>query len=191
MDLVSLYTSTVRTWLSKVAAVEADQWELPTPCQDWNVRELVNHVVGEDLWTVPLLDGKSVADVGDAFEGDLLGSEPVARAQAVGVAAIDSAAAAVPGGGAVYLSYGEDSIDNYVHQLAADHLVHGWDLAAATGQERDLDRQEVAGVAVWFADWEEAYRSSGVVGPRTTSGGNPQSDLLAGFGRDAEWTGER
>jgi uncharacterized protein (TIGR03086 family) len=188
MDLVRLHESTVRSWLARVAAVRDDQWALPTPCSEWSVRDLVNHVVGEELWTVPLLAGKTVEDVGDAYDGDLLGAEPISSAEQAAAAAIDAAAKSPPSGGVVHLTYGDDSIENYLHQLCADHLVHGWDLAAATGQSRQLDPNEVAAVAAWFADWEEAYRSSGAVGQRGASGGDTQSDLLAGFGRDANWT---
>ena len=54
------------------------QWCEPTPCAAWNVRQLVNHVVFEHRWAVPLFAGQTVADVGDAFDGDLLGADPVA-----------------------------------------------------------------------------------------------------------------
>src|SRR6476469_8499751 len=78
-------------------------------------------------------------------------------------------------------------MDEYVRQLVADHLVHGWDLAAATGRDRTLDPGLVAEVAAWFVGTEDAYRSGGAVGPRMPSRDDPQSDLLARFGRDAAW----
>jgi uncharacterized protein (TIGR03086 family) len=187
MDLVTLHQRTVRVWLDYVDGVRADQWGEPTPCSEWNVRELVNHVVGEDLWTVPLLDGSTIEEVGDRLDGDLLGDDPVRVAQDSGRAAANSAAQAVPSGGTVRLSYGEDSIDNYVRQLAADHLVHGWDLAVATGQDRTLDAELVAAVAEWFAHWEAAYRDGGIVGARARTSDDPQEDLLLGFGRDPHW----
>src|SRR4051812_41215570 len=61
-----------------VNQVADGQWCEPTPCPAWNVRQLVNHVVYENRWAVPLFAGRSVADVGDTFEGDLLGADPVA-----------------------------------------------------------------------------------------------------------------
>ena len=57
MDAAELHRRTVETWAARVRAVAADQWDGPTPCTDWNVRELVNHVVGEDAWTMPLMRG--------------------------------------------------------------------------------------------------------------------------------------
>ena len=53
MDLETLYRRTVEGWTARVEAVGPDQWAAPTPCEDWDVRTLVNHVVGEDAWTEP------------------------------------------------------------------------------------------------------------------------------------------
>jgi uncharacterized protein (TIGR03086 family) len=169
--------------MSRVAAVGADQWSRPTPCSEWDVRALVNHVVGEDLWTAPLLEGKTIAEVGDALDGDLLGDDPKAAASRAAGEALESAATRVPAGGQVHLSYGDEDMGEYIWQLAADHLVHGWDLAKATDGDTDLDPELVAEVAAWFADREEMYRGAGIIGPRTEAGGDPQADLLSAFGR--------
>ena len=40
---------------------------------------------------------------------------------------------------------------------------------------------------VLAGSFEEMYRTAGAVGPRTASHGDPQGDLLAGFGRDPGW----
>ena len=153
------------------------------------MRELVNHVVGEDLWTAPLLQGSTIEDVGDRFDGDLLGDDPAARAKAAADEAVAAVAERLPVGGTVHLSYGEERLDEYVYQLAADHLVHAWDLAMATGIDADLDPQLVDAVAGWYADHEEMYRSAGAVGPRgPESGSDAQSRLIAAFGRDPAWS---
>ena len=96
-------------------------------------------------------------------------------------------AAALPAGAKVHLSYGDEDLDEYLMQLAADHLVHGWDLAAATGGETDLDPELVDAVASWFAEREALYRSAGIIGERVEAGDDAQSQLLAGFGRDPGW----
>ena len=59
-----------------VAHVAAEQWTHPTPCSQWDVRALVNHVAVEQLWAVPLLEGKTIADVGKRLDGDQLGDDP-------------------------------------------------------------------------------------------------------------------
>ncbi len=189
MALGTTYRRSVEFWKFTVQEVSAD-WAAPTPCTDWNVRALVNHVVGEDRWTKPLVDGSTIAEVGDAFDGDLLGDDPKILAAAAADEAITAVAERLPAGGKVHLSYGEEDIEEYISQHVADHLSHAWDLAVATGQKRDLDPELVAEVAAWFRNREDIYRSSGAIAarPESSSDGDPQSDLLIAFGRDPNWS---
>ncbi|MEK8226091.1 maleylpyruvate isomerase N-terminal domain-containing protein [Oerskovia sp. M15] len=60
-----------------VRQVTDDQWGLPTPDDAWTVRDLVNHLVSEQLWAPELLAGRTVADVGSVFDGDVLGDDPI------------------------------------------------------------------------------------------------------------------
>jgi uncharacterized protein (TIGR03086 family) len=188
MALENTYRRSVEFWKDTVWNL-SDDWSRPTPCADWNVRALVNHVAGEDRWTKPLVDGKTIAEVGDAFDGDLLGEDPKASAMAAVAEALTAVAERLPAGGRVHLSYGKEDIGEYISQLAADHLIHGWDLAVATGQNRDLDSELVAEVAAWFRNREEIMRSSGVIAarPNSAQGGNPQADLLIAYGRNPDW----
>src|SRR5262245_57114108 len=176
MDVKTLHRRSVESWQRYVDGVGADQWSLPTPCTDWDVRALVNHVVGEERWTGPLLDGMTIAEVGDRFDGDLLGDDPQATGGAASAEAVAAVDDKLDGIAAVNPSYGDENPTEYVHQLSADHLIHGWDLAAATGQDRTLDPELVAAVGAWFADREELYRSAGILGPRQPGRGDPQSD---------------
>lgn len=187
MDLNTLYSRTVDSWADRVNAVGPDQWVAPTPCSEWNVRDLANHVVGEDLWTEPLMRGSTIADVGDRFDGDVLGDDPIRSALAAATEATRSVAETLPSRGIVHLSYGDEQMDEYVYQLAADHLIHGWDLAVATNGEARLDPALVAEVAAWFAGREELYRAAGAIAARAVSNGDAQADLLAAFGRDPDW----
>jgi uncharacterized protein (TIGR03086 family) len=186
MDPKALHRRTVEQWAERVAAVGADQWDLPTPCAQWSVRDLVNHVVGEELWAMPLVDGATIEEVGSRFDGDLLGADPTgaARSAAAGaVNAVDKAADDTQ----VHLSFGDTDLDEYLYQLAADHLVHGWDLAVATGGSTALDPEAVDAVAAWFRDREDLYRAGGAIGARQVSTGDPAADLLAAFGRPVDW----
>jgi uncharacterized protein (TIGR03086 family) len=187
MDLDTTYRQTVEAWADLVGRVGDEQWDLPTPCSDWTVRDLVNHVAGEDLWTVPLLEGSTIEEVGDRLDGDVLGDDPVTAAADAADAALAVVADRLPRGGTVQLSYGEERLEEYLSQLTADHLVHGWDLAVAIGAPARMAPDSVAGVAAWFADREEMYRSVGAVGPRAGTYDDPQDDLISGFGRDPGW----
>jgi uncharacterized protein (TIGR03086 family) len=185
MDLNTLYHRTVESWADRVNEVRADQWEGPTPCREWNVRELVNHVTGEDLWTTPLMRGSTLEDVGSRFDGDLLGDDPIRASLAAAREAIRTVAESLPTRGTVHLSYGEEQMDEYVHQLAADHLVHAWDLARALGVDDTLDPEAVHAVAEWFEPTEELWREAGVIGPRVPvpDDADEQTRMLAMFGR--------
>jgi uncharacterized protein (TIGR03086 family) len=186
LDTASLHRRSVEGWIATLETVPDDAWDDPTPCRGWSVRDLVNHVVAEDLWTAPLLSGSTIEQVGDRFDGDVLGADAGAAARAAGRESID-ATGALESTSTVHLSYGEESADEYVRQLVADHVVHGWDLAAATGGDTTLDVWLVTAVATWFDEREELYRSVGAVGARRTLTGVPGADLLARFGRDAAW----
>jgi uncharacterized protein (TIGR03086 family) len=187
MDVNTLYHRTVEFFADRVNAVKADQWDDPTPCTEWTVRDLTNHVTYEDLWTVPLMTGATLEEVGDRFEGDVLGEDPIGSALTAARAAIATVASELPRGGTVHLSFGETPSSEYAMQLAADHLVHGWDLAVATGGDPRMDPHLVRAVAEWFDEREEAYRSAGAVSTRRVLSGDAQHDLLARFGRDAAW----
>lgn len=185
MDVVELHNRAVANFAELVSGVAADQWPAPTPCTGWDVRALVNHVVGEERWTVPLMQGRTIAEVGDAFDGDLLGDDPAAAAAAAARAAQDAATWSID---TVHLSYGDEDPPEYLRQLAADHLIHGWDLAVAIGVPPRLEADLVAEVGAWFADREEIYRSAGLVGAPLAGFTDPADTLLAAFGRDPRWT---
>ena len=186
-DVAALHDAAARWFGGLVNEIRPDQWSLPTPCSGWNVRDLVNHVTGEALWTPPLMAGSTVADVGDRFDGDVLGTNPVDSWNA----AAEEARTAVDGPGTlartVHLSFGDAPATEYVSQLFADHLVHGWDLAEAIGADTRMDARLVAACAAWFDTVESMYREGGAIGPAcpVEPGADAQTVLLARFGRGA------
>jgi uncharacterized protein (TIGR03086 family) len=190
MDVLELHRKTVERWVELLQRIDDNQWDAPTPCTDWNVRDLVNHVTYEERWVVPLMQGRTIGDVGDALEGDLLGDRPLESAQHAAEEAL--AAFAEPGAAdrTVLLSRGPTPARDYAYELAADHLIHGWDLAAATGQHRTMPDDLVAAVAEWFVDQEDGYRRRGSIAarPPVAPTGSSQDRLLAAFGRDAGWS---
>ncbi|MDQ1642898.1 MAG: hypothetical protein QOJ90_2249 [Actinomycetota bacterium] len=188
-DVVALHARSVAHFLRLVEGAADADWSAATPCPPWDVRELVNHVVGEDRWTAPLLDGRTIEQVGDQFDGDLLGDAPLDSAHDAGRSAMAAFAEPAVLARTVHLSFGDTPASEYAWQLAADHLIHAWDLAAATGGDRRLDPDVVDGVAAWFADREELYRGAGAIGPRPdVEATSAQDRLLVAFGRDPGWT---
>ena len=109
MALETTYRRSVEFWKGTVREV-SDDWSNPTPCTDWDVRALVNHVVGEDRWTRPLVQGQTIAEVGDRLDGDLLGENPKGSALAAADEALTAVAERLPAGGKVHLSFVEEDI---------------------------------------------------------------------------------
>lgn len=189
MELITAYRASLGEFTGRVAQVSPEQWSAPTPCREWDVHTLVNHVVGEDLWTVPIFEGQTIAEVGDRFIGDQLGDDPAATSAQAAMRA--EAAVTAPGAieRTVQLSAGDVPATEYVHQLLADHLVHAWDLAVAVGVDMRLDPEAVNLCAEWFTDREESYRASGIIADRVPvdETADQQDKLIAAFGRDPGW----
>src|ERR1700716_4032915 len=114
MDLVDVYRHSLTEFMDRVQRVHPEQWPDPTPCPGWDVRALVNHVVSQDRWDVELLAGATIGQVGDRFDGDLLGTDPVGIVAEAAKQAEE--AVTEPGAldGTVYLSFGETPAEEYV-----------------------------------------------------------------------------
>ena len=77
VDLPEVHARALDAHARFVAGVGDDQWGDPSACDDWTVRELVNHIVTGNYWADELAGGKTIEEVGDALDGDVLGDDPV------------------------------------------------------------------------------------------------------------------
>ncbi len=184
MTARAAYARSIEAFDAIIPQVREDQWTAPTPCSEWNIRALVNHVVGENRWVPPLLSGQTITDIGDALDGDLLGIAPLSAWQAARDEAL-SAVSETADDQPVELSSGTTPAAEYLRQLAADHLIHAWDLATAIGVDLRFDDQLAESVHSWFTAREDDYRQAGVIGPRVpvVDDADTQALLLAAFGR--------
>jgi uncharacterized protein (TIGR03086 family) len=184
-ELAERFERASRHFGALVHQVGDDQWGAPTPCSDWDVRALVNHLVYEARWAPPLLAGSTIEEIGDRFDGDLLGDDPKAtydEARA-GVAAAIEAPGALQR--TVHLSYGDTPASDYVTQLAGDFVVHAWDLARGIGADDTLDPDLVDWVYAEAQPQAEMLAASGMFGPPVDvpDDADPQTKMLAFFGR--------
>lgn len=185
-DLAERFKRGVVEFDERVRLVKEDQWNQPTPCSEWDVRTLVNHIVYEDRWVLPLLEGKTIEEVGDQFEGDLLGDDPVAawddasRKAATMVDQTDM-------NKTVHLSYGDVPASEYLGQLLNDHVIHGWDLARAIGADESLDPELVEFLYEQAKPLEDTLKGSGLFGEKieVPDDADTQTKLLAVMGRRA------
>ena len=186
-DVRDRYARALEHFGQKVSGVRGDQWSSPTPCSEWDVRALVNHLVYENLWVPPLLAGATIADVGDRFDGDVLGDDPSGAWSASAASAL--AAISAPGAmdRLVHLSFGDRAGREYAEQLFTDLVIHGWDLARATGANEAIEPEFIDVLYAESAPREDALKASGVFGDLVVppEGADTQTRLLAIFGRVA------
>jgi uncharacterized protein (TIGR03086 family) len=187
-DIAQLHRQALGATRQVVAGVGPDQWTHRTPCADWTVRELINHIVVGNWWAAELAHGRTIEEVGSKLDGDQLGAVPL---DAYDMSA-DAAAAAFETPGALdapcAVSYGPVPGSVYAGHRFIDVLIHGWDLAVATGQDPSLDP------ALVDACWDEVgpqaamFRASGMFGDDIAfpAEADIQTRLLATLGRGAE-----
>ena len=184
MDEATAFRRASDAYVQRAREVTAGQWSAATPCAEWDVRTLVNHVAGEYLWVPELMAGKTVSEVGDRLDGDLLGDDPVAVLASAARSA--QAAADEPGSltRTVHLSFGDVPGAEYVKQMAIDSVIHAWDLARAIGADETLDPELVDFAFDALRKVAENWRAGGAFGPvKDPANDSNQAKLLALTGR--------
>jgi uncharacterized protein (TIGR03086 family) len=180
------YTKSLDSSINFVNSVPDDAWANDTPCSDWDVKAVVNHIVYENVWMVALFNGRTIEEVGNEFEGDLVGDDPagVYSRTANEVKAILAEPDAMSR--TCQISSGPVSGADYAKELFLDTLIHGWDIAVGSKQDATLDDYLVEmctplGQAI--AD-DEGYRGAFKAPTDGSANSNPQTHLLALLGRD-------
>lgn len=125
-----------------MAGVRQDQAADTTPCTEWNVRDVMNHVIGGAEVLAGSLEGNIPEGVGgvsavSSYSGE---TEVAKLAQAYGNEAGRAIAAArQPGAMNASTPGGMMTVPQFLIAMAADHIIHGWDIARATDQDDTLD----------------------------------------------------
>lgn len=184
--LLHVHAEALRLFDERLREVKDDQWDAPTPCTEWDVRALVNHVVGEQLWIPPLVtEGRTVEELGDAFSGDVLGDDPLGTWQDASASA--HAAFSAPGAleRTVRLSYGPARASAYCSELTADCVVHTWDLCRGIGADDRLPDGLVEFSLKEVMPYADGLAASGMYAEPLDipAGANAQTRLLALLGR--------
>jgi uncharacterized protein (TIGR03086 family) len=118
-----------------IGGVRESQWTDPTPCSEWNVRDLVNHVIIGNRWFASALAGQPAPTPPVSAPADV----DLAGAYRDSAAAL-SIAFARPGvmDEVITVPFGPVPGRVALHLRSTETLVHGWDLARATGQSAEF-----------------------------------------------------
>jgi uncharacterized protein (TIGR03086 family) len=173
-----------------VRTISADQLSAPTPCAEYDVRALVNHL----LFWGPSLEAAGRKEVvpppaPTESEVDLLGDDWAAKltAQLDRTAATWSAPAAWEG---TTRFVGPESPARAIGGMVVIEMsVHAWDLASATGQALVLDDDLLAYLHEEVTASAELGRQYGVYGPEVAvpASGSTLDRILGLTGRDPAW----
>ena len=182
-----LFAGAIERFGALVHEVPADAWTAPTPCSEWDVRALVHHLMVEISWTVPLLGGRSVADVGDSLNSALLRTSR--RVLKMRPQRRRSRRSTRTGrwSSSIRLSRRDVSGADYTSRCSTTSPIHGWDLARAIGADETVDPRFVAIIAERTEPVIADLRASGQYGDEVVppDGADAQTRLLAMFGRVA------
>ena len=186
MDLLPALERAVASTAEIVKATPADRLDVPTPCSEWDVRALLNHVIGT-LWLAEGLFGdqhpRYPMAPGSLPPADLAGGDPAAAYAEAATAALAAAAAGDALTRLHVTPLGEMPGPGLAGFTTLDILVHGWDLAKATGQPAALEdglARHVLGFASQALTGQAAR--AGRIGPAVpVPAGAPVTDQLAGF----------
>ena len=186
MELLTAFESATASTAEIVKSTPAEAMGAPTPCSEWDVRALLSHVIGT-LWLAEGLFSDQPPRYpmapGGLPPGDLAGDDPAAAYAEASAAALSAAAAGDALTRAHPTPLGEMPGPDLAGFTTLDILVHGWDLAMATGQPADLDGRLAAHV-LGFAGQALATPEAraGRIGPAVAVAADaPVTQRLVGF----------
>ena len=173
--------------------VKPDQLDARTPCADWDVRTLVNHLVFWSAFRSELAARKQQAPADDPIteetdfttQGDWSSTFATQLDKAV-------AAWSEPGAtdGDTGLAGGSMPARMIAMMMVGELVVHGWDLAQATGQRIDTDPAVLEVVDEMATSMGDMGRKMGAFGEVVELPADaPMLDRILGIsGRNPQWT---
>jgi uncharacterized protein (TIGR03086 family) len=160
--------------------VSPGDWGNQSPCDEWSARDVVRHVVDVHQMMLRPLD-RSLSPA-PSVDDDPLGAFQAARADIAGVLD-DPDLATTEYEGFFGRAIVEQTIDRF---LGFDLVIHGWDLASATGQPMTMEADEIDRIRAQVDGLGEALRGPGVCKQPVdvADDASDQDKLLALLGRD-------
>jgi uncharacterized protein (TIGR03086 family) len=183
-DVVDRLATALTTTGTVVAGIPATRWNDPTGCPGWDVRTLTNHLVGGLRIFTAQLTG---TDGGGEHEDDWLHDAPAAAYTDAAAAVL--AAWRAPGAmdRTLQISLGPVPAPLGAVIELTEVVVHGLDLAVATGQSDRVDEAQAAALhQLMLGMGFDAFRAPGVFGPavEVAASAPPHQRLLAFLGRE-------
>jgi uncharacterized protein (TIGR03086 family) len=162
-----------------IARITPEQLTNPTPCEKWDVQAIIDHLIDNARWFAAAM-GRPERDDQTPDSRDLEATYRAAAAEVQLAMQADGAS--------------EVLLDTRLGEMPAgvmytigmtDNLLHGWDLAVATGQDATIDPDLIAATTAFVQPAVEAGMTSGAYAPALPVDPNAsaQERLIALVGR--------
>ena len=171
-----------------VEGVRPEQWHAPTPCAEWDVRQLMDHVTTGNRMFAALAEGARPEGMSGMLElrarvAPGPDEDPVEAFRESGRQLLEVFSDPEFPDGTYVTPIGERSGDFMIQMRITETLTHGWDLARATGQTpafpEAIAEQTLAGMRLTLAGRPRDPRGFGTEQPVPADA--PALDRLAGF----------
>jgi uncharacterized protein (TIGR03086 family) len=178
-EIAERYRRLADRFAERIAAVPPDRWQSPSPCDGWTALDVVRHVVESHSLFLALVN-RETGPLPDVAE-DPAGAWDAARA-AVQADLDDPARAAAEYEGRFGRGTFAEAVDRFAN---TDLVVHGWDLARATGQDDRIDPEDVRRVLAATTSLDDSMRGPKTFGPPVDvpADADEQTRMLAFLGR--------
>jgi uncharacterized protein (TIGR03086 family) len=189
-DIAGRYRRRAARFEELILGVGRVAWASQSPCQGWTARDVVDHVVGMHAAMLAPL-GRSLGPESSAVAGPI-GAFTSARARlqhALDDPAVAGIACDTPTGTLTFAEHVDAA-------LSVDLVVHGWDLARATGQDDTIQHEDLQLLWPIAEAIPEQFRVPGafrpglvVLGPQVPVAADAplQHKILGMYGRDPAW----
>ena len=192
MTVTEVFILSDQTLDHVVSQIKPDQWALPIP--EWfqvgrtqtdpDLKTIINYHAYDEAWIPDTLAGKTIADIGDKFDGDLLGEDPAISFHELTEKGI-KAAKECDLDKTVHLTYGDFPAHEYLRHIISFRGFRAYDIAKLIGADTKLPTDLVHGMWELLSPDMDQWRKIGVYQPAVNvpASASEQDRLIALSGR--------
>lgn len=184
VDVQQHYVAALARFGEQLQQVADHEWDLPTPCSEWDVRQVAAHVILGEVQSTELITGTGSGDIGEV-DASIVGVSPITVWRGTALAAIDAARSIDPLNSSFAHPAGQLSGAQLLGWRISENLIHAWDLAQAIGRPAPIS-EELAEVCLefWWPVAEKLMDTTDYAGVlEADPGAGAGSRLLALLGR--------
>jgi hypothetical protein len=170
MNIQQLFVLSEHSLTRVFEGITDDQWNLPVPKSiqkdEVPLKKLMNYHAYDDAWVPETLAGKTIAEVGTQYDGDLLGDTPKRNWDSIVAKAVSAVEALtiVDMDKTTHLSYGDFPVKDYLWHITLFRTFRTVDIARFLQVDDSLPEDLVKGMWELLEPQANMLREIGVFG---------------------------